>query len=110
MIERFQGEAGRRLLVEALLRQPVVQGQREIAGAIADHCELLAFEPGNKIIEQNGADNDIYFILSGEVIIEVNGRFVAERRGSQHLGEMALIDPVGRRTATATASTETVVA
>lgn len=110
MIERFQGEAGKRLLVEALLRQPVVQGHREIAGAIASHCLLQSFMPGGKLIEQDHTDNDIFFILSGEVMIEVNGRFVAERKGGQHVGEMALIDPVGRRTATVTASTEIVVA
>jgi CRP/FNR family cyclic AMP-dependent transcriptional regulator len=110
MIERFQGEAGRRLLIEALLRQPAVQGHREIADAIANHCHLQSLLPGDRLIEQNGTDNDIFFILSGEVTIEVNGRFVAERKGSQHVGEMALIDPVGRRTAAVTAGTETVVA
>jgi CRP/FNR family cyclic AMP-dependent transcriptional regulator len=110
MIERFRGEHGLRLLIEALLRQGLVSGQRDIAEKIAAKAVLKQFAPGEKIITQGAADNEVYFLLSGDAAIEVNGRFVAQRRSGQHLGEMALVDPGGRRTATVIAKNEMVAA
>jgi CRP/FNR family transcriptional regulator, cyclic AMP receptor protein len=110
MIERFRGEHGRRLLIDALLRQGLVNGQRDIAEAIAAKAALKQFAPGEKLITQGGADNELYLLLSGDVTIEVNGRLVAQRRGGEHLGEMALADPGGSRTATVIAKSATVAA
>ena len=49
----------------------------------------------------NGAsDNDIYFILAGQLDVYVNGRYVGTREPRSYVGEMALIDPAARRSAT----------
>lgn len=110
MLERLQGISGKRLLVDTLLRQRIVNGNRELAEQIAAQAQLRLHPVGSRIVEQGAPDNDLHLILSGEVSIEVNGRALASRGPGQHLGEMALIDPTGRRVATAVARAETITA
>src|SRR4051794_4472052 len=78
--------------------------------SVAAVAQLVSFNPQDVLIQQDGDDNDILFILDGRVSVLVNGRQVAERSGGHHVGEMALIDPVGRRSATVVAVTHTTVA
>jgi predicted nucleotide-binding protein len=59
---------------------------------------------------QNTADNRIAFIVSGETEVRVNGRKVAVRRAGHHVGEMSLIDPSARRSASVVATADSVVA
>ena len=75
-----------------------------------DQAEILGFEPGEIIIEESAPTNDAYFILSGIVSITVNGREVAVRTARQHVGEMAVLDPSQRRSASAVAESDVVVA
>ena len=104
------GDEGRRRLFELLLRQEVVANETLIAeGLIASH-ELVAFGPGQVLMEQDAADSDIYFVLIGEVSIEVHGRELAVRAAGQHVGEMTLIDPSARRSATVRAKVDTIAA
>lgn len=98
------------MLVEVLLRQPIVQGSRDIAERIAAACGLMSLSAGETFIHQDGTDNDIFLILHGDVDIQVNGRGVAVRSAGQHVGEMALIDIASRRSATASTKSATVLA
>ena len=75
-----------------------------------DKLEILPFESGDELITQNGVDNDIYFILAGRLSIVVNGREVAIRNPGQHVGEMVLVDPSAKRSASVVAIEQTVVA
>ena len=99
MKERFNGPAGKRLLTDAISQQTVVHGNQDLAAQIADIAELIACDTGFCLILQNATDNDLYFILTGQFSIQVNGREVARRRAGQHVGEMALIDPKAKRSA-----------
>ncbi|MFN8523320.1 MAG: nucleotide-binding protein [Chloroflexota bacterium] len=110
MLDRFTGDDGRSRLVEVLKRQPVVMGDRALASAIAKHSQLREFSAGERLIEQGGDDNGVFLILVGRVAVDVNGRRVAIRGQGTHVGEMAAIDPAGRRSATVTALEQTVVA
>ena len=110
MLSRFDGPEGRRLLIEALRTQPVIGDDATLAGKIADSVEVAAFEPDSVLIEDSASDNDICFILAGVVSIRVLGREVAVRTAGQHIGEMALIDPGQRRSASAVAEDEVVIA
>ncbi|ASW08117.1 TIR domain-containing protein [Rhizobium sp. 11515TR] len=110
MIERFQGDVGRVLRVEALLSQWIVAGDRALAEELADVVELLEFETGQAMIEQNGEDNDIFFIISGSFGIHINGRRVGGRGRGEQLGEMAAIEPTQRRSATVVAEESSLVA
>jgi CRP/FNR family transcriptional regulator, cyclic AMP receptor protein len=100
MKDRFEGIAGRPLLIDALMKQDVVQHDLALATSLADRGELVQFEPGAVIVAQDDADNAVYFLLSGESNALVNGRFVGARSDGTCIGEMAAIDPSARRSAT----------
>jgi CRP/FNR family cyclic AMP-dependent transcriptional regulator len=110
MIQRFEGDAGKRLRIEALLHQKMVAGNQELAESLADCVELIAIHPGDVLIEQGGSDNDVYFILAGALDIFVNGRIVGRRGPNDHVGEMAAIELTQERAASVVAVEESVVA
>jgi CRP/FNR family cyclic AMP-dependent transcriptional regulator len=111
LMRRFSdGPSGRRRLLEQLLRHDLVSNEPAIAEGLAAAHTLQGYPPGTTLVEQSDADTDVFLILAGEVAIEVHGREVARRSAGEHVGEMALIDPTERRSATARAVTETVVA
>ena len=110
MISRFRGEAGRNRLIWALRKQLILHDHETLSNELADQAELLQFEAGEELIIQDDADNDIYFIIAGRLSIVVNGREVAIRNSGQHVGEMVLIDPSARRSASVIAIEQTVVA
>lgn len=103
MLERLSGEKGARLRVEAFANQKIVAGDRSLAQELAERAELVEFEAGAVAIEQDGSDNDVYFILSGSVAIVVNGREVQRRWPGDTFGEMSAIEPSLPRSATVVA-------
>jgi len=110
MLERFQGESGRRLTVDALLSQRLVSGNRELAEYLADKVELLEVAVGDVLIEQGESDNDLYLIFTGAFDVVVNKRRVGRRFPNDHVGEMAAIEPSQPRSATVVATETSVVA
>jgi CRP/FNR family transcriptional regulator, cyclic AMP receptor protein len=110
MLNRFQGDEGRRLRIEALLTQKMVGGNRQLAEELAEEVELRAVEPGQVLLKQGDADNDVYMILAGRMDILVNGRIVNRRQPNDHVGEMAAIEPMQKRAATVVVTEAGVVA
>ena len=110
MIDRFLGEKGKRLRVEAFSTQKMVVGNADLADELSDRCELLALPAGTCLIEQEADDNDIYFILAGSFDVIINGRKIAARGPNDHVGEMAAIQPSQKRSATLIATDDAVVA
>lgn len=110
MINRFCGMEGHNRLISALRQQIILHNNEPILKELAEKSELIQVESGDKLITQDGADNDIYFILAGRFSIVVNEREVAIRDSGQYVGEMALIDPSARRSASVIAIEQTVVA
>lgn len=110
MISRFHGTENRYRLISALRQQTIIHDNENLSIKLADQAAVLQVEPEEYLITQGEADNDIYFILAGRVSIAVNGREVAIRASGEHIGEMALIDPSARRSASAVAIEQTVVA
>lgn len=109
MIERFEGETGRRNLIEALCNQKIVAGNPELAERIADAATLVEISEGTTIITQGAEDTDVYLVITGAFDILVNGRKVARRFANDHVGEMAAIQPTQRRSATVIATEKSVV-
>jgi CRP/FNR family transcriptional regulator, cyclic AMP receptor protein len=109
MLERFQGEAGKRLLIDALRAQEVVEHDAGLAARLAEAGELRHVAMGADLIEQDANDNDLYFIVQGSATVYVNERHVATRGPGHCVGEMALIDVAAPRAATVRAMTEMVV-
>ena len=110
MINRFHGIENRDRLISTIRQQTIIHDNENLSIELANQAEILQFEPEEDLITQGGADNDIYFILAGRLSIVVNGREVAIRNSGQHVGEMALIDPSAKRSASVTAIEQTVVA
>lgn len=104
MLPRFEGAGGKQKLAEVLRSQPLVAGDASLAAALAEKGKFVEAAPAEVIIEQEAADNDIYFVISGSVEIWVNGRHITTRVAGCHVGEMALIDPTARRSATVKAA------
>ncbi len=110
MINRFRGCQGRHRLISALRKQVIIHDNEALSKELADQAEIVQFEPGDELIRQDEADDDIYLILAGRLSVVVGGREVAIRASGQHVGEMALIDPSARRSASIIAIERTVVA
>jgi CRP/FNR family transcriptional regulator, cyclic AMP receptor protein len=109
MKDRFAGETGRRILLEALKDQKLLAGNAELADQVASIGELIDVPTGTAIIEQGADDNDVYFVLAGSFNIVVNNRVVAGRFPGDHVGEMVAIQPTQRRSATVVAREDAVV-
>jgi predicted nucleotide-binding protein len=110
MLHRFEGDAARRVRVEALMSQKLVSHNSELAEQMADRLPLKALAKGEVLIEQDGTDNEVFLILAGSFDVIVNGRKVAQRKANDHVGEMAAIEPTQRRAASLVATEESVVA
>lgn len=104
LIQRFQGEHGRRQLIEVLRDQKIVSGDAALAERIADMAQLVDVLPGSAIIQQDKTDDDVFLVIAGAFNIDVNGKTVARRFVNDHLGEMAAIQPTQRRSATVIAT------
>jgi predicted nucleotide-binding protein len=71
-----------------------------LAERIVKSGSLIEVKSKKTIIEQGGADNDVFFIVSGSVGVIINKREIAVRGAGTHVGEMALLDTTARRSAT----------
>lgn len=109
MINRFEGTEGKRLLVEALKDSQLVEHNEDLANKLAEIGQLVSFNSGDVLMTQGGADNDIFFILFGQVNVVINNRHVAIREARETVGEMALLDPTEPRAATVTARSDQAV-
>jgi CRP/FNR family cyclic AMP-dependent transcriptional regulator len=110
MINRFTGLSGRPILLLALQSQSIIRGDADVAAALVDKVGLFEHAGGTTIIAEGSADNELHFILSGRVVIRVKTREIAFRGSGTHFGEMALIDPGARRSASVIAVEPTVTA
>ena len=97
------------VLINALLPQRLVEHDQQMAGDIAEQGELVQFANGDTIIEQGGYDQDVFFIIAGEVSLLVHGnQFPYTRKAGISIGEMSALDATQPRSATVKALTETV--
>lgn len=110
MLQRFTGESGRRLRVQALLSQKLIAGKLELAEKLSDSAKFFELSKGQTLIEQNAAENDVYMIITGSFDVLINGRKIARRFPNDHVGEMAAIEMTQQRSASVIASEQSVVA
>src|SRR3989442_13602818 len=109
MLTRFTGEEGQRRLREALELSAFIGGDATLADLIASSVTVFEVPRGDVLITEGASDDDLYLILSGQVVVYVRNREIALRRAGQYVGEMALIDPMARRSATVVAAEPCVV-
>ena len=109
MIDRFQGDEGRRRLIAALTEHRLIANQPELAERLIAAGELLEISAGTPFINQGDQAADVFFIITGKVEVRVNGKSVACRFPGDHVGEMAAIEPTQARSATVTPIEPTVL-
>lgn len=100
MIERFQGNEGRRRLVAVLTEHRLVANQAEFAERLVAAGELMELPAGAAFINQLDQTSDVFFIIAGKVEVRVNGKFMANRFPGDYVGEMSAIEPSQPRSAT----------
>lgn len=110
MRSRFEGPERRPRLQEALRKQITLQCVEEAISDISDVAEIKEYSEGSIVITQNADDNSIAFLISGSVDIRVNERQMAKRKAGQHVGEMSVIDPAARRSASVIAAEDSCIA
>jgi CRP/FNR family cyclic AMP-dependent transcriptional regulator len=109
LLDRFRGPDGKLRLVKVLRTQTLVRDE-DLAVELARRVTLKAVPAGAVLITQDSADRDLFLILSGKFSVTINGRVVASRSAGEHVGEMALVDPDARRSASVSAVADSVVA
>ncbi|RUW77491.1 cyclic nucleotide-binding domain-containing protein, partial [Mesorhizobium sp. M4B.F.Ca.ET.049.02.1.2] len=109
MKDRFSGERGTALLVEALQNQRLFTGVPHAAQAISALGELVEVSKDGVLIEQNATDNDVYFTISGSFGVFVNSKRVATRYPGDTVGEMAAVSVTQRRSADVVADEDCLV-
>ena len=65
---------------------------------------------GDPIVGEGTGGVAFFFILDGETSVTVGGEEVATLGRGEYVGELALLDPEGPRSATVTAKTDVVLA
>ena len=108
LLNRFHGSEGSRHLTDALLPQRLVHDQ-DLAVEIAQLLKLEAIPARTNLIEQGTSDTDLFLILSGEFSVTIDGRVVARKKAGEQVGEMAVVDPCTPRSASVTATCDSVV-
>src|SRR5438045_3246784 len=109
LAQRFEGNDGNARLVAALRQNRLVYDD-SFAKDLALVARVEVARQGENLIRQGNTDNDVLFLLAGRVGIVINGREIAIRGSGQHVGEMALIDPSAKRSATVVALEDTAFA
>ena len=110
---RFRGAAGKARLLQALCSQKIVAGDEAIAKRLMAVVTVTTMRSGKHapdLMKEGEFGSDIFFILSGSVAIRIKRKQVNVRSPGDHVGEMALIDPLYPRSATVTPLESTEVA
>lgn len=106
MKKRFED---RNTLIDSLSSQKVIQGNRELAGLLADSGALVECVPGQNLVEQGTSEQDVYFILAGQLRIIINNVRLHTRAVGESVGEMTALNASIPRSATLSADELTVV-
>jgi CRP/FNR family cyclic AMP-dependent transcriptional regulator len=109
MIDRFAGQRGKQLLVDEMRRQKLAYGILDLPEALADAGQVVPIKQGQSLIEQGAEDTDVYLIVAGSFDVEVNKKKLARRFPGDHVGEMVVLSPIQKRSATVIASEDSVV-
>ena len=81
----------------------------DLASLAADLAERRV-AAGDPIVGEGTGGVAFFFILEGETSVTVAGEEVATLKRGDYVGELALLDPEGPRSATVTAKTDVVLA
>jgi CRP/FNR family transcriptional regulator, cyclic AMP receptor protein len=97
--------------IDDLREVNLLQGLKEsdLVSLAADLAERRV-AAGEPIVGEGTGGVAFFFILEGETSVSVAGEEVATLKRGDYVGELALLDPEGPRSATVTAKTDVVLA
>ena len=72
---------------------------------IARHVETMTLADGTEVVTEGDEGETFFFVLSGELVVEQDGKKTNTLGPNDHFGELALLDPAPR-SATVTAKGE----
>lgn len=78
----------------------VFRGLSSAIPAIVRAGKIQTLSAGTPLGKQGDVADDVFFVLSGDVDILVNGQIVAQRGPGELVGEMALLEPSPKRSTT----------
>jgi len=78
--------------------------------SVADALEPVTFKAGEVIMKEGDAGDDFYILEEGEAEVTAGGAVVNTLKPADYFGEIALLEPDGKRHATVTAKTDVKVA
>jgi predicted nucleotide-binding protein len=111
MLERFTDAAGRRRLIDAFGAQELVLSDAHLAQRFARAATLTALEKGRDLyVQGNPGKNSLYFLISGEFDLLINGVYIRTLMPGQMVGEFPIVDPGLPYAVTMRASDEVIVA
>ena len=110
-LDPFTGPEGKKRLAAALKPHDLIDNNGTLARKFAEQAEVEEIPSGVTLLKQNATDSeDVYLVLEGEVAVEVNGKRLTTSGPGALVGEMALLDPYGARSASVITTMDTVVA
>jgi PPM family protein phosphatase len=89
--------------IEVLKQMPLFHhlSYKEII-RVLNVTEVREFQPGQEIIKEGAAGDEMFIVLRGKIRLHKNGAFITNLASGAHMGEMALVDR-GPRSVSATA-------
>ena len=73
MKKRFEGEEGKRRLIEVIKICHLVKNDKTLAEKLAEVGVIVEFKQNDLLMKEGDDDNDIYFILAGEAEVTIKG-------------------------------------
>lgn len=106
----FTGDGAADLVRKTLRENRAIRADTTIVDSLMDHGEVVFFRKGDCLIHEGDQDNDVYFLLSGEVDIVFKRQLGSKRVAPNQVGEMAAIELGSKRSASVYALTDEVAA
>jgi CRP/FNR family transcriptional regulator, cyclic AMP receptor protein len=96
---------------EQLARVPLFEGVSEGDLQRVAHLVARIHEPAGEVLTKEGeSGHELMIVLDGEVEVRHGGRVVATLGQGDYLGEIALLEPAAKRSATSVATTPVTIA
>ena len=88
-------------IVKCLILQRILSRvDKKIIRAIAKAGKVVDYTTDQVVVSQGDLGGHVYFILTGKVSVVINGKKVATRIAKECVGEMTMLDPTQKRSAT----------
>ena len=97
--KKFSGDEGRKRIHSTLLKNPAILGDSDASEFVIQNSTIKFFCRNAYIITQSEMDDDVYFLIFGDVYIIAHGEEIAVRHAPNQVGEMAAMSSNSPRSA-----------